>query len=148
MTVQSPRIGLLGKTPRQAEFIRLNAATPLALQLYGWMEEGVERARRARVDLPADPVSFVFTAPGQKQALVGMMSPSVDSVGRAFPLAVFTEVASAATAPRFALTPEAFQPFLRAAALLAAPRRNWRCRSSWSARRRCPARARVTFSVA
>lgn len=119
MTVQSPRIGLLGKTPRQAEFIRLNAATPLALQLYGWMEEGVERARRARVDLPSEPVSFVFTAPGQKQALVGLMAPSMDSVGRAFPLAVFTEVVSAATAPRFALTPEAFQPFLRAASLLA-----------------------------
>ena len=63
MAVSSPRIGLLGKTPRQAEFIRFNAATPLALQLYGWMEGGVERAQRARVELPADPVSFIFTAP-------------------------------------------------------------------------------------
>ncbi|MFP2926388.1 type VI secretion system-associated protein TagF, partial [Pyxidicoccus sp. 3LG] len=118
MTAQSQRIGLLGKTPRQAEFVKLNAATPLARQLYGWMEEGVERARRARLDLPSEPVSFVFTAPGQKQALVGLMSPSVDSVGRAFPLAVFTEVVSADTAPRYALTPEAFQPFLRAAGML------------------------------
>ncbi|QSQ24825.1 type VI secretion system-associated protein TagF [Pyxidicoccus parkwayensis] len=123
MTVQSQRIGLLGKTPRQAEFIRLNAATPLALQLYNWMQEGVERAGRARVDLPSEPVNFVFTVPGQKQALVGLMAPSVDSVGRAFPLAIFTEVASAATAPRYALTPEAFQPFLRAAATLAAAAR-------------------------
>ncbi|MCP3144838.1 type VI secretion system-associated protein TagF [Pyxidicoccus xibeiensis] len=119
MTAQSQRIGLLGKTPRQAEFVKLNAATPLALQLYGWMEEGVERARRARVDLPSEPISFVFTGPGQKQALVGLMTPSQDSVGRAFPLAVFTEVASADTAPRYALTPEAFQPFLRAAGELA-----------------------------
>jgi len=119
MAVPSPRIGLLGKTPRQAEFIRFNAATPLALQLYGWMEAGVERARRARVDLPAEPVSFVFTAPGQKQALVGLMAPSRDSVGRDFPLALFTEVSSADTAARLALTPEAFQPFLRAAGALA-----------------------------
>ena len=119
MAVQSPRIGLLGKTPRQAEFIRHNAATPLALQLYGWMEAGVERSRRARVDLPAEPVCFVFTAPGQKQALVGLMAPSQDSVGRTFPLAVFTEVSSADTASRLALTPEAYQPFLRAAGALA-----------------------------
>ncbi|WP_426753316.1 type VI secretion system-associated protein TagF [Myxococcus sp. Y35] len=118
MAVSSPRIGLLGKTPRQAEFIRFNAATPLALQLYGWMEGGVERARRARVDLPAEPVSFVFTAPGQKQALVGVLAPSRDSVGRDFPLAVFTEVSSAETASKLALTPEAFQPFLRAAGTL------------------------------
>src|SRR5690606_3002352 len=119
MAVPSPRIGLLGKTPRQAEFIRFNAATPLALQLYGWMEAGVERTRRARADLPAEPVSFVFTAPGQKQALVGLMAPSRDSVGRDFPLAFFTEVSSADTAARLALTPEAFQPFLRAAGALA-----------------------------
>ncbi|MFY2557205.1 type VI secretion system-associated protein TagF [Corallococcus terminator] len=115
---QPPRIGLLGKTPRQAEFIRFNASTPLALHLYGWMEAGVERARKARMDLPSEPAHFVFTAPGQKQALVGSMAPSMDSVGRAFPLAVFTEVPSASTASRFALTPEAYQPFLQAAGAL------------------------------
>ncbi|WP_002639862.1 type VI secretion system-associated protein TagF [Myxococcus hansupus] len=119
MAVPSSRIGLLGKTPRQAEFIRFNAATPLALQLYGWMEGGVERAQRARVELPAEPVSFMFTAPGKKQALVGLMAPSRDSVGRSFPLAIFTEVPSADAASKLALTPEAFQPFMRAAGTLA-----------------------------
>lgn len=119
MMVQSPRIGLVGKTPRQADFVRLNAATPLGLQLYGWMQEGVERAKKARAELPAEPVYFVFTAPGQKQALVGVMAPSGDSVGRSFPLAIFTEVPSADTASRFSLAPEAFQPFLRAARWLA-----------------------------
>ena len=40
---QSPHIGLLGKTPRHAEFVRHNAAGPLARHLFGWMEEGTGR---------------------------------------------------------------------------------------------------------
>ena len=47
MAAHARRIGVVGKTPRQADFVRLNAATPLALQLHGWLQEGVERARRA-----------------------------------------------------------------------------------------------------
>ncbi|MBJ6765049.1 type VI secretion system-associated protein TagF [Myxococcaceae bacterium JPH2] len=118
MAESSSRIGLLGKTPRQAEFIRLHAATPLALRLHGWLEEGVERARRARVALPSQPVRFVFTLPGAKQVLVGLMAPSRDSVGRDFPLAVFAEVPSNVVAGRGALVPEGFRPFFQAATAL------------------------------
>ena len=77
--------------------------------------------------------NFVFTAPGQKQALVGLLTPSTDSLGRAFPLAVFTEVARrhgpALRADAGGLP--ALPP--RRAALLARSARSWTCRNCWSA---------------
>lgn len=126
MVVAAPqqRIGLLGKTPRQAEFVRLNSAGPLAQQLHRWLEEGMERVQRARVQLPAATHRFVFTSPGLQTALVGVLAASADSVGRGFPLVVFTEVSAAGLAERYALLPEAYEPFLRAGTelLRAAPR--------------------------
>ncbi|RYZ39715.1 MAG: type VI secretion system-associated protein TagF [Myxococcaceae bacterium] len=108
------RIGLLGKTPRHAEFVRHNTASPLAQQLHRWLEEGMARVQRARAELPATPHRFVFTAPGHPTALVGVVTASADSVGRGFPLAVFTELPTAELADRYALLPEAYESFLRA----------------------------------
>ncbi|RKH44617.1 type VI secretion system-associated protein TagF [Corallococcus llansteffanensis] len=108
------RIGVLGKTPRHAEFVRHNTASPLAQQLHRWLEEGMARVQRARAELPATPHRFVFTAPGQSTALVGVLTASADSVGRGFPLVVFTELSVTELAERYALLPEAFEPFLRA----------------------------------
>lgn len=115
---QAPHIGLLGKAPRHAEFVRHHAASPLARYLFRWMEESTGRLHGARVALPTAPVSFVFTAPGEGSVLVGLLAPSTDSVGRAFPLAVFQELPAQEVAGRFALLPEIHQPFLRASALL------------------------------
>lgn len=115
---QAPHIGLLGKAPRHAEFVRHHAASPLARYLFRWMEESTGRLHGARVALPTAPVSFVFTAPGEGSVLVGLLVPSTDSVGRAFPLAVFQELPAPEAAGRFALLPEIHQPFLRAGAEL------------------------------
>jgi type VI secretion system protein ImpM len=124
MVASQQRIGLLGKTPRQAEFVRLNTVSPLAQQLHCWLEEGMERVQRARVELPATPHRFVFTAPGLQTALVGVLAASADSVGRGFPLVVFHEQPAAELAGRYALLPEAYEPFLRASSELvrSAPR--------------------------
>jgi type VI secretion system protein ImpM len=115
---QAPHIGLLGKAPRHAEFVRHNAASPLARYLFRWMEEGTGRLHGARSALPTAAASFVFTAPGESSVLVGVLAPSTDSLGRAFPLAVFQEVPAVTVVARYALLPEMFQPFLRASAEL------------------------------
>lgn len=111
---QAPHIGLLGKAPRHAEFVRHNAASPLARYLLRWLEESTGRLHGARCALATAPASFVFTAPGEDSVLVGVLAPSTDSLGRAFPLAVFQEVPAASVVERYALLPEIFQPFFRA----------------------------------
>ncbi|WPB79300.1 type VI secretion system-associated protein TagF [Archangium violaceum] len=115
---QAPHIGMLGKAPRHAEFVRHNAASPLARYLFRWMEESTGRLHGARSALPTTPASFVFTAPGESSVLVGVLAPSSDSVGRAFPLAIFQELPAADVAGRYALLPETHQPFLRASEAL------------------------------
>ncbi|ATB26781.1 type VI secretion system-associated protein TagF [Melittangium boletus] len=116
--MQSPHIGVLGKTPRHAEFIRHNASSSLSRYLLRWLEEGTLRIHGARSALPTSCASFVFTAPGESSVLVGVLAPSMDSVGRSFPLTIFQEMPASAVADRYALLPESFQPFLRASAAL------------------------------
>jgi type VI secretion system protein ImpM len=82
-------VALLGKAPCQGDFIRWNAGDAVSQQFHRWLEEGHEAVRRANVLLPAEPIHFVFTAAGARQALVGVMAPSSDKVGRIFPLAAY-----------------------------------------------------------
>ncbi|WP_224363343.1 type VI secretion system-associated protein TagF [Hyalangium versicolor] len=87
--VKANAVALLGKAPCQGDFIRWNAADPVSAQFHKWLEEGHEAVRRANLTLPAEPICFVYTAAGGRQALVGMMAPSSDKVGRQFPLCVY-----------------------------------------------------------
>jgi type VI secretion system protein ImpM len=87
--VKANAVALLGKAPCQGDFIRWNAVDPVSQQFHKWLEEGHEAVRRANLALPAEPICFVYTAAGGRQALVGMMAPSSDKVGRQFPLAVY-----------------------------------------------------------
>ncbi|MET0404317.1 MAG: TagF domain-containing protein, partial [Cystobacter sp.] len=75
-------------------------------------------ARAARCELPSGTVSFLFSAPREKNVLLGVFAPSTDEVGRAFPLAIFTELSAASAAHRLALLPAVFQPFLTEGSLL------------------------------
>jgi len=118
MEMPSPHTAMLGKAPCHPEFVRYNAASPLARYLLRWLEDGTGRLHAARSSFEGTPTCFVFTAPGEKTALVGVLAPSTDSIGRAFPLALFQEVPTSSVAGRYALLPEAFQPFFLAATQL------------------------------
>jgi type VI secretion system protein ImpM len=113
------RAGALGKLPRQADFVRLNAGSAPALLLHRWLEAAVEGGPRSTTP-PTSPVRFLFTVPGQETALVGALAPSRDSVGRAFPLALFTEEHAGFLAQHLGSVPTAFEPFLVAAEALLA----------------------------
>ncbi|MDC0711164.1 type VI secretion system-associated protein TagF [Stigmatella sp. ncwal1] len=117
------RTGVVGKAPFHADFIRINAASALSLQLHRWLTEGVEAAHAERCDLPSGVVSFLFTAPKEQNVLLGVLAPSMDGVGRQFPLAVFAELSAPAVADRLAPLLTACRPFLSegAALLRAAP---------------------------
>lgn len=118
MPTSSARAGLVGKAPCHADFLRLNAASALAFQLHRWLADGVETARAVRCGLPCGTVSFLFTAPKEKNVLLGVLAPSTDGVGRDFPLAVFTELPASPAAHRLSLLPTVFRPFLTAGASL------------------------------
>ena len=118
MHPSSVRVGLVGKAPCQADFLRLQATSPLALALQAWLAEGVEAARAARCALPTGTVYFLFTSPRERDVLLGVFAPSTDGVGRDFPLAVFTELPAPTAANQLALLPMAFAPFLGAGAAL------------------------------
>jgi type VI secretion system protein ImpM len=107
-------VALLGKAPCQGDFIRHNAADPVSQHFHRWLEEGHEALHRANARLPAEPVSFVFTAPGGRQVLLGVMAPSSDKVGRAFPLAAYRVLDAAPAAEHLIALPEAHLPFLSA----------------------------------
>jgi type VI secretion system protein ImpM len=90
--VKANTVALLGKAPCQGDFIRWNATDPLSQQFHRWLEEGHEVVRRANLTLQPEPICFVYTVAGGRQALVGMMGPSTDKVGRHFPLAIYVPV--------------------------------------------------------
>lgn len=113
-------IGLFGKIPAQGDFFRANVADPGVQALVAWLQEATEQVYRSALKLPASPVRFLFRAPGSATAVVGVMAPSSDKVGRSFPLCVFTTARSAELGLRFPAVPEAFAAFADAGAALLA----------------------------
>jgi len=109
---------MVGKAPCHADFLRVNAASALAVQLQHWLAEGVEAAHAARCALPSGTAFFLFTSAPEKTVLLGALAPSTDGVGRDFPLAVFTELPAPTAANQLAVLPTAFGPFLNEAATL------------------------------
>ena len=107
-------IGVFGKLPAHGDFFRLNVAEPVAQALVAWLQEAIGPVYQARLAL-APAVRFLLRAPQAQAALVGVMVPSVDKVGRTFPLAVYAHVAPAAA-------PEAFPPSRRSARASSTPR--------------------------
>ncbi len=108
-------VGLLGKAPCQADFLRLNAPSPAVHAFHRWLEEGLSTLPPASRTFPAEPVTFLFTGHGEATALLGVMSPSTDAVGRHFPLCVFQAVEASGLAGRLAAALTAAQPFFNAA---------------------------------
>ena len=108
-------VGLFGKIPAQGDFLRLGGATPAVMAFDRWLQEGIDAGRRAGTGLPAEPLYFLFRTQGLREALIGALVPSGDSVGRTFPLAVYGFVDGSTLAERFSLVPAACANFLAAA---------------------------------
>lgn len=113
-----PLVGLYGKIPAQGDFLRLNAASPVALAFDTWLQESIEMRRRASGDTPPPAFRFFFRSSGQRTALVGVSVPSVDKVGRRYPLTIFAALSDLTSFPLAAL-PLAFAQFLDDAEALA-----------------------------
>jgi type VI secretion system ImpM family protein len=92
-----PTIGTFGKLRGQGDFLQAGHAGPIVQELRQWVESGLGRAvgRSQFVEAFDDGVAFgfLFRSPKvQSGALVGILAPSKDAVGRRFPLVAFAEL--------------------------------------------------------
>ncbi len=112
--------GLCGKLPACPDFVRENLSDPVSPALLQWMENGVERIAMAGLSLPPSHVRFLFSVPGMPKALVGVLAPSRDRVGRSFPVAVFYPIPVRFIVGNLAAVPAASEGFFSAAGQLLA----------------------------
>jgi len=108
-------IGLFGKIPSHGDFVRVNVADPAVGPLVRWLEEGNEARHRAGATLSPEPLGFLFRAPESDGALVGVLGPGSDKVGRSFPIAVFVPVRGKELTSHFPLVPALYRAFLDSA---------------------------------
>ena len=113
------KIGVFGKLPAHAEFIRADTTEPAIPEIERWMDEAVGLLHRTSTALPEGPSYFAWRAAAGARTHVGVMVPSRDQVGRQFPLMIFAAVDGGADF--FPAFPVAFAPFLvEATALVSA----------------------------
>ena len=107
-------VGLYGKLPIQADFVRLNAGGFAAGAFDQWLEEGVGAVHASRGTANTNLITFFAHTPTAANACIGMIGPSQDKVGRSFPAALFAYVDAAmmATMGAPAFAADAFGAFL------------------------------------
>ncbi|HTV23451.1 MAG TPA: type VI secretion system-associated protein TagF [Polyangiaceae bacterium] len=94
-------IGLVGKLPASADFLRVQAQTEVFQTLLGWMLDGVQGAAarpggyaaEGQPGADADGVlAFCYKSRKGTTALGGALAPSMDQAGRRFPIAAASEL--------------------------------------------------------
>lgn len=113
----NPVVGVYGKIPAQADFVRCNVGELTRLGLDRWFQEAHEVVHSERSRLPDEPSFFALAPAGSRSVVLGAMVPGQDAVGRTFPVIVFAAL-DAASVPDFALVPLAYAGFYEAAAVL------------------------------
>lgn len=92
-------IGLCGKLPAVADFLRMNAGSAAFQSLLGWMLDAVQGAAAARGgdwlrQVPPGAVqAMCYRARNGASLLGGAIAPSADQVGRRFPIVAASELA-------------------------------------------------------
>jgi len=111
----NPTIGVYGKVPAQADFVRGNVGEMSRLGLDRWFQDAHEVVHSEHHRLPAEPTHFALAPAGGRVAL-GVLVPSQDSVGRVFPIVIFALVDGHAVPGGFATVPLAYARFFNGAA--------------------------------
>ena len=107
---QAP-LSLFGKMPSQGDFLRVNMQGAVCAAFEAWLANAVEQARGK---LPTLPVRFMLTLGDAQERVIGAWVPSVDAVGREFPLAAFHPLPSDLTDAPWSLLPAFYTEYLEA----------------------------------
>jgi len=106
-------ISFFGKVRNEADFVRYGAGTVAAQAVFDWLTGAV--ATTPRDELPTGPVNFLFVPDDAAHAALGVLVPSCDRVGRAFPFVATAAVPVEALVDRLPAVLVSHQPFLEAA---------------------------------
>lgn len=116
-------VGLYGKLPTHGDFLRRRAPDAFVAAWDGWLQQCMTASRSALGDRWLDvyltsPIWRFACAPGAAGAapIIGVMAPSVDRVGRYFPLTIVASLPAGVSLVSAALDAESF--FDRAAQLV------------------------------
>jgi type VI secretion system protein ImpM len=121
------QVAVFGKVPRMGDFLRVGSGGPAGEALEQFVEQGLAHAEGKRGSgwaaqyAAGATYAFVFRPPrttSVRDALVGVIKPSGDSVGRRFPLVVYAPTIPRSSAPWPHVLPIALGDFLDAAANL------------------------------
>ncbi|AUH52503.1 type VI secretion system-associated protein TagF [Chromobacterium sp. ATCC 53434] len=102
-----PQFCIFGKLPRRADFVRVNATHPAAMQLDQLLAQSLQRvefgpeATRDYLAMPA--TSFVLQSRDQNWLSLGVIQPSRDEGGRNYPLVAASLVAVDPSLPSTAI---------------------------------------------
>jgi type VI secretion system protein ImpM len=116
-SIANPVVGVYGKIPAQADFVRVNVGELTRLGMDRWFQEAHEVVHAERSRLPDEPAFFAIAPSGARAVLLGAMVPGQDAVGRTFPVIVFAAL-DLAVATDFPLVPQSYARFYEGAAAL------------------------------
>jgi type VI secretion system protein ImpM len=97
--------GLFGKLPAKRDFIGMNASRRFLEVWEPWLQAGVAMSKQLLGDSWTEAYNrapiwrFWLGADFCGEAMIGAFMPSVDGIGRGFPLAIFTGEGDASLAP-------------------------------------------------
>jgi type VI secretion system protein ImpM len=114
----SASVGVYGKIPAQADFVRGNVGELSRLGLDRWFQDAHEVVHSERSRLP-DAACFVLAPAGAPVVGLGALVRSEDSVGRSFPLIILGLVEARGLAETFPALPQAYARFFDAALAVA-----------------------------
>lgn len=106
---------VFGKLPNRADFVRVNATHPAALEFDSLIQRAFERAANApgsfdRQELSA-AVDFQYVSRDQRHVMVGVLIPSQDQSGRSYPLVAAAILPGESVESYLPVTPIAYEVF-------------------------------------
>jgi type VI secretion system protein ImpM len=105
---------LFGKLPNRADFVRVNANHPVALEFDGWVQRALERMSGDVLSACAalsGSVDFQYLSRDQRYLMVGVLTPSSDQAGRHYPLVAGRIMPYDDVAAHLPVLPIAFEVF-------------------------------------
>jgi type VI secretion system protein ImpM len=108
---QASGASLAGKVPAKPDFVRYGPFGRAAQAFDAWLVRAIERLHVNRGSLVPGPIRFAYAPNDAGSALIGVLAPSKDKIGRTFPVAIFHTAPLATVLDCPAAIPHAYRSF-------------------------------------
>lgn len=108
----APRLcGFIGKIPACGDFVRQHIGNKISSELDRWLSASSQNLYHGKHELGDHCIRFVFSAAGCEDVAIGSLIKSLDSVGRSYPLAIFTSLPTGDAMLEVAALPAVYEAF-------------------------------------